>query len=246
MEESVPGLEASKADLVGYGYDPNHLAEGRDLTRDDLDPHFPDQPVMLLHVSLHGAVLNTALYKILEANPPRTFGRYHNHLKIAGVKIVADGSPQGKTASFTKPYLTGGPGRERNWRGEPSFPQDQLNEMFKKVYENNLRRLVHANGDAAIDVVLAAHVFASGGNPSAERRTTVVRSQFVRPDQLDKYVSYKLIPSFYTEHTFFFSDAHPKNRGKDQIKVEPSKIKDIQVVETLKEGRSVYRRSDSP
>ena len=143
MEESVPGLEASKADLVGYGYDPNHLAEGRELTRDDLDPHFPDQPVMLLHVSLQGAVLNTALDKILEANPPRTFGRYHNHLKIGGVKIVADGSPQGRTGSFTTPYLTGGPGGEPNWRGEPSFPQDQLNEMFKKVYENNLRLLVH-------------------------------------------------------------------------------------------------------
>ena len=31
--------------LVGYGYDGTTLAEGRELTRDDLDPHFPENPV---------------------------------------------------------------------------------------------------------------------------------------------------------------------------------------------------------
>jgi predicted amidohydrolase YtcJ len=88
--------------------------------------------------------------------------------------------------------------------------------MFKKVYDNNLRLLVHANGDAAIDMVLAAHEHACGGNPSADRRTTVIHSQFVRRDQLEKYGLYGMIPSFYTEHTFFFGDAHLKNRGKTQ------------------------------
>ncbi|UWX55752.1 amidohydrolase family protein [Maribacter litopenaei] len=35
-------------------------------------------------------------------------------------------------------------------------------------------------------------------------------------DQLDKYVEYNMIPSLYTEHTFFFADAHIKNRGLEQ------------------------------
>ena len=33
-------------------------------------------------------------------------GGYHKHFRIGGVKVVADGSPQGKTAFWTKPLLT--------------------------------------------------------------------------------------------------------------------------------------------
>jgi Amidohydrolase family len=49
--------------IIGYGYDSNELAEKRELTRDDLDPAFPDNPVMLIHISNHGAVLNSAAFK---------------------------------------------------------------------------------------------------------------------------------------------------------------------------------------
>lgn len=33
------------------------------MTVDDLDPYFPDNPVMLIHSSNHGAVLNTAAFR---------------------------------------------------------------------------------------------------------------------------------------------------------------------------------------
>ena len=64
----IAALKAHKAKLglktgewlMGYGYDVLAMDEKRDLTRADLDEHFPDTPVMLLHCSLHGAVLNTA------------------------------------------------------------------------------------------------------------------------------------------------------------------------------------------
>jgi predicted amidohydrolase YtcJ len=51
--------------IVGWGYDGNELSEGREATRDDLDPAFPDNPVMVIHVSGHGAVLNSAALKKL-------------------------------------------------------------------------------------------------------------------------------------------------------------------------------------
>ena len=297
------------------------LSDNRELSAADLDAAFPDNPVMVLHVSLHGAVLNSAALKkyditaatktppggvilrkegsdepaglimetaflpvfarlpkpssaqlveqlgagqamyaaagittaqegathqadldvlqqgaergllyldvvaypfiteakeILKKNPPETFGTYHGRLKLGGIKITTDGSPQGKTAFFTTPYLTGGPAGQSGWRGEPTFPQAELEAMVKFVYDNHLQLLVHCNGDAAIDALLAAHEWAAGDTKSLDRRTTVVHSQFVRRDQLDKYVAYKLIPSFYTEHCFFFGDTHVKNRGNEQ------------------------------
>lgn len=307
--------------IMGYGYDDTVMPEGHLLNRDDLDKAFPNNPIMVMHVSLHGAVLNSQAMKqfgiseqtetpaggimvrkpgtnepyglimetaflpvfaqlpkpteeqliqqvkegqmiyaaagittaqegashlgdveimqnaannkalfidvvsypfitefdtIFKLYSPNDFGKYNNNFKLGGIKITIDGSPQGRTALFTTPYLTGGPSGEKNWFGESTFTQDQVNQMLKNVYDKGVQCTFHANGDGAIDMCIKAHEFASGDDPTKERRTTIIHSQFVRKDQLDKYVEYKMIPSFYTEHTFFFADAHVKNRGIDQ------------------------------
>ncbi len=307
--------------ILAYGYDENLMPKGNQLTRDHLDAAFSDNPVAVQHVSLHGAVLNSAAFQkvgidantvtpeggvilrrgngsleplglimetawmpiftkipqpdeetlmrqlegaqalyaangittaqegatakpqvdalargaeqgrlfidvaifpfitefesVLAEHPVETWRKYNNGLKFAGVKITMDGSPQGKTALFTTPYLTGGPGGEANWKGEPTFPQNAVNKMLKDLYAMALPVNVHANGDGAIDMLLEAHAQASE-DTTADRRTTIIHSQFVRSDQLDKYVEYKMIPSFYTEHTFFFGDSHVANRGPEQ------------------------------
>ncbi len=223
--------------IQAYGYDENVMPKDNLMNRDVLDKAFPDNPVLVHHVSMHGAVMNSAAMKkwnvsaatktpaggvivrkpgteepyglimetaflpifaslpkptreqevewtragqllyaaagvttahegathagdlevmkratdaganiidviaypfitdletVLQTNPVGTWGKYDRRLKIGGVKITADGSPQGKTAFFTTPYLTGGPGGEKNWRGEPTFPADTLKQMLKK------------------------------------------------------------------------------------------------------------------
>lgn len=306
--------------IIGYGYDPDATEEKRELTAADLDAAFPDNPVFVQHVSLHGAVCNTAALKkfkitkdtptpkggvinrkpgtmepeglimeaawlpiftnmpqpgeeellslfkegqmiyaaagittaqegatsandlallqkadskgllnidvvaypfivdaktIMKINPPETFGKYANRLKLGGIKITVDGSPQGRTAYFTKPYLTGGPGGEKNWAGEPMFPKAQLHDFVRFIYDNKLQLIVHCNGDAAIDLFLDAHQ-SNAKDRTADLRTTIIHSQFVRKDQLQKYVDYKIMASFFTEHCFYFGETHIKNRGKEQ------------------------------
>lgn len=306
--------------IVGYGYDGDALTDGREMTAADLDGAFPDNPVFVQHVSLHGAVCNSAALKqfgitketltpkggvilrkpnstepagllmetawmpvftnmpqpsdeellkrfhegqmiyaaagittaqegatsardvallqraakdglleidvaaypfiteakaVFKDNPADSFGKYVNRLKLAGIKITADGSPQGKTAYFTTPYLTGGPGGEKDWKGEPSFPKSLLQEMVKFVYDNKLQLIIHCNGDAAIDLFLEAHEM-SAKDRFADMRTTVIHSQFARIDQLEKYSNYKIGASFFTEHCFYFGETHLKNRGKEQ------------------------------
>ena len=73
-----------------------------------------------------------------------------------------------------------------------------------------MQTYTHANGDAAIDMVLAAHEAA--GAPQG-RRPVIIHSQFVRPEQLNSYARIGAVPSFFTNHAFFWGDVHVKNLG---------------------------------
>jgi predicted amidohydrolase YtcJ len=86
----------------------------------------------------------------------------------------------------------------------------------KKCYDNGLQVLFHANGDAAIDFLIKAHEYAAANDFAKDRRTVAIHAQFIRRDQLKKFREYGIIPSFFTDHTFFFADTHVLNRGKAQ------------------------------
>ena len=55
--------------------------------------------------------------KVLAEFPVTEWGKYKNRFKAGGVKITLDGSPQGRTAFFTTPYLTGGPDGHQGHQG---------------------------------------------------------------------------------------------------------------------------------
>lgn len=45
--------------IVGWGYDQDLLAEKRHITKLDLDKEFPNNKVLIIHISMHGGVLNS-------------------------------------------------------------------------------------------------------------------------------------------------------------------------------------------
>ncbi len=61
-----------------------------------------------------------------------------------------------------------------------------------------------------------AYEFARAGDYSKPWNVTTIHTQFMRKDQIPKFVEYKVRPSFYTLHTFYFAEAHIANRGKEQ------------------------------
>jgi predicted amidohydrolase YtcJ len=56
----------------------------------------------------------------------------------------------------------------------------------------------------------------AGLDASSDARTVVVHSQFVRPDQLDAYVRLGIMPSFFTNHTFYWGDDYPALLGAER------------------------------
>ena len=147
------------------------------------------------------------------------FKTYKNGFKLQGTKILADGSPQGKTAYFTKPFLTPVPSCTHDCRGLPSLSQEALNDLFKMAYAHDHQLFIHCNGDATIDMIIAAHEYACHelSQPlDKDRRTIAIHSQFVRHDQLETYKKYKIEPSFFTNHAYFWGDVHVENLGKER------------------------------
>jgi len=143
------------------------------------------------------------------------WGSYNQGLKYGGIKVAVDGSPQGKTAFLTQAYLTPVPGCEKDCRGFANITQEDLNKLFVLLYKNKVQIYSHCNGDAAVDMMIAAHQFAEQqlGEVNTDRRTVIIHSQIMRPDQLDAYTKYGLLPSFFTNHVYYWGDTHLANLG---------------------------------
>ncbi|MDZ7613385.1 MAG: amidohydrolase family protein [Flavobacteriaceae bacterium] len=72
--------------------------------------------------------------------------------RIAGVKVTLDGSPQGRTAWRTIPYLLPPDGQKKGYKAYPAVPNDKdYFDAVDSAFMNDRQLLVHANGDAAID-----------------------------------------------------------------------------------------------
>jgi predicted amidohydrolase YtcJ len=147
-----------------------------------------------------------------------TWGQRKNGLKWTGLKLATDGSPQGKTAYLTKPYLTPVPGCKTDCRGFPNIPQDELNRLFVLAYKNGVQIYSHCNGDASVDMMIAAHRNAEKtlGKVDPNRRTVIIHSQIMRPDQMASYKALGLLPSFFTNHVYYWGDVHLANLGPER------------------------------
>jgi predicted amidohydrolase YtcJ len=147
-----------------------------------------------------------------------TWGQLKNGLKWAGLKLATDGSPQGKTAYLTRPYLTPVAGCKADCRGFPNIPQDEVNRLVTLAYRNGVQIYSHCNGDAAIDVMITAHEYAEKtiGKVDPNRRTIIVHSQIMRPDQMASYKALGIIPTFFTNHVYYWGDIHLANLGPER------------------------------
>ncbi|MDH1242018.1 amidohydrolase [Acinetobacter johnsonii] len=134
---------------------------------------------------------------------------YVNHFRIGGVKISLDGSPQGKTAWLTEPYVVPPEGKDRNYRGYPAFPEQKtVQHMIDLAFRQHWPILAHANGDAAIDQYLNVIANAQKKYDASQRRDVIIHAQTMREDQLDRAKQLHLIPSFFSLHTYYWGDWH--------------------------------------
>ena len=135
--------------------------------------------------------------------------QYDHHFRIGGVKISLDGSPQGKTAWLTQPYLVPPEGKDKSYKGYAAIKDDQqVNQYINLAFKQGWQVLAHANGDAAIDQFIGAVKDATAKQGKADRRSVLIHSQTIRDDQLDQLKALDIIPSFFSLHTFYWGNWH--------------------------------------
>lgn len=156
-------------------------------------------------------------------------------LKIGGIKIMLDGSPQARTAWMRRPYEG-----EESYCGYPTMSDGKLETILAKAAEAGIQPIAHCNGDAACEQFLSAWEKLVAQTPAASAlRPVMVHAQTVGYDQLERMARVGMMPSFFVGHCWYWGDVHVKNFGDRGYRISP-------VGTALKNGLVVNFHQDSP
>lgn len=138
---------------------------------------------------------------------------YINRFRIGGYKLVLDGSPQGRSAWMSKPYI----GRETNYCGYPWLNDKEIENYLQQAVNQKQQVLAHCNGDAACEQFITFYekvIKKEKCNDSL--RPVMIHCQTVRNDQLDRMARLKMIASVFVGHVWYWGDVHVKNLGLER------------------------------
>jgi len=132
------------------------------------------------------------------AAPGIMAGFGNEFLKIGGLKGFADGSLGSTTALFFEPYLD-----DPKTAGLPSdemFPESRMLENIVSADRAGLQVAVHAIGDKANRIILDQFAEAARRNGERDRRFRIEHAQHLRPEEIKRFASQKVIASMQPYH----------------------------------------------
>lgn len=133
---------------------------------------------------------------------------YRNHLRVAGIKLLLDGSLQGRTGWLTQPYYTASPNQSPDFRGYPHMNVTDLVSQLSEAARNGWHVFAHVNGDAAIQQYLDAIKTVNGEGGRKLEQPVAIHAQYTRRDQLVEMKALSVVPTFFASHSFYWGDWH--------------------------------------
>ena len=110
-------------------------------------------------------------------------------LRIAAMKLYADGTLIGGTAWFSTPY---GPNDE--FTGSTYWAAEDLAQLVARAHQNGWQVGIHTQGDAAIGMSLDAIERAMRAAPRLDTRHRIEHCGYPRPDQIERMASLGVVP----------------------------------------------------
>lgn len=127
--------------------------------------------------------------------------------RVGGIKLLLDGSPQGRTAWLKHPYHVVPEGQDESYKGYAILRDEQVKALMDRAEKNDWQVITHVNGDAAIDQFLRVYEPIAANNKK-DRRWVLIHAQATRPDQIESYKRLDVIPSYFVAHTYYWGDWH--------------------------------------
>ena len=174
---------------------------------------------------------------------PESYKNYNNHFKILGIKMILDGSPQGRTAWMKEPYEPEKQNtteekaekldsienkesyeNEKSYKGYPAMKYEDIVRNIKFAKENGLQILAHCNGDAAAEEYIKALQECEEKQKIKDLRPVIIHAQLISKEDLLKAKEIGAIPSFFVAHVYYWGDVHLKNFGEKRAsRISPVK-----------------------
>jgi predicted amidohydrolase YtcJ len=111
--------------------------------------------------------------------PPLRHQPSSPRLTMSGTKWILDGTPIEHLMLLREPYA------DRSTRGQSNFPAGDLRQVFERARAAREQPMIHAVGDAAIDLVLDG-LEASGGESWQPLRPRIEHGDLLQADQFAK------------------------------------------------------------
>lgn len=133
--------------------------------------------------------------------------------RIGPLKIFADGSLGGGTAALSEPY-TDAP----DSCGIPQLAPADMDALVAKAHTHGLQVAIHAIGDRAAEIALAAIARAQAALPGQQLRHRIVHCQILRSDLVDQFVREGVVADIQPK--FITTDLHWAERrlGRDRLR----------------------------
>jgi predicted amidohydrolase YtcJ len=130
-----------------------------------------------------------------------TPGTGDDMVRAVSWKLVADGSNQGRTGFQREPYLGSGQ------CGAPNYTAGQVEDVIRYAHDRGWQLMVHANGDAALDLVVGAYEKALADAPPRDLRHRIEHCSLADHGHFARMAAVGVSPSFLMNHVYYWGAA---------------------------------------
>lgn len=167
-----------------------------------------------LHLRVYLVIMDYGYVPFMEGGLGTGFGS--SRLQLGSVKLLLDGSIQGRTASVKEPYL----GTKE--KGLLHHNPDDLRERVERYHRAGCQIAIHTNGDNAIEEAISAIEYAQTVYSRPDARHMLIHCQMASDAQLDRMAKNSIICNFFVSHVHVWGDLHrDKFIGQRALRMNP-------------------------
>ncbi len=133
-------------------------------------------------------------------------------IRLGPYKITMDGSIGGATAAMREPYIN------EQHCGIPYMEQDEIDDLVGRIHTAGYQLAVHAIGDQAIEMTLAAVERAIRRHPRQDHRHRIEHCGIMDPVLLERMADLEMVAAPQPPFIYYLGDSYVTNLGIERVR----------------------------